>query len=186
METTVYINNNLYKVEAPNGQMLNLNDGSISSYNFSSNGISEESIKKQVDGTLKIKKYNITTSCAFGIPTEIISKVSKVIGVGKIDNFTEIYYGIFVASEIDDIAQEFSLSPPVSSALVDDSWKINYASEITNKLGLTSKSSLEVKVLSVVFNDMNVATRIKMYRGNYTPTEEEINTAKLYWAENPL
>ena len=174
MSEISYVDGYIYKHQQPDGSSKNLLDETTSTYDFS--GITKTSTKLSSDMNVKVKSY-VWTEPALTRDYESNS-VKKVVG-GYIDNESESYFVILSPEGVQELATNYSLPMPING---DDfvnlmssfeSWGLNAAVD----------GYVNPVVASVKFDANESPYMLKLYRGNYNPSQEEINNSKLHWTE---
>ena len=157
-------------------QDVNLFDNEVSKYDVT--GIPLHCIKTKNDGSSYIKYYNFQSANKFdNLPkgiTEVGNAYSDI-------NQVEYYFSLINGNSLIDLAQAFDMACPISGALFDD-----FVKSFDNwRLDLITNSETSPVIASIKFDENEVAYLMKLYRGNYTPTDEEIESAKEYWKSVP-
>lgn len=156
------------------GKQTNLKTGVVSTL-LDSAGPCEKSIGNTV---LEEKVYS------FGI-SEVINGIT-VIGTAQtvIDTGikTERYFSLNNPAALNLLAEIYNLTPPLRSADLDSLVADFNGWSLTN---VCSAGVCGPVVASVKFDEDGKPYMLKMYRGNYTPTDLEIQEAKAYWSNVP-
>ena len=171
MSEIYYIENYICKA-----QDINLSDDEISEYDMS--GVPLHCKKTKNDGSTCLKYYNFQSANKFdNLPNGI-----KEIGWADYDtNQAEYYFSLTNGNSLIDLAKAFDMVCPISGILFDDFDK----SFESWRLELATVGESKPVVASIKFDENEVACLMKLYRGNYTPTDEEIESAKEYWKSVP-
>lgn len=172
MSETSYTDGFIYKYETEDGSHENLINGISSTYDFG--GATKTSSKISSDLSVKVKTY-VWTEDALDKDYES-ENVEKVVG-GYIDNESESYFVIHSAVGVQELADHYSLPMPV----INDDYSDFVANFDSWGMAAKVKGYVNPVVASVKFDANDSATMLKLYRGNYTPTEDEINLSKAHW-----
>jgi hypothetical protein len=171
-QETVYVNEHIYKYSIDDGKSLNLMNGIISTYDMS--GANMSSIKSDGEAR-KIKKYIWAEPIYKDVDMSDLA-IIKVAG-SYIDEERESYYSVNNISDIERLAKFMNLPMPIGRDLDISFFGLNHVSVKTGNNPI---------IASVKYNAVNEPFMLKLYRGNYSPTEQEIADAKAYWADSSL
>jgi hypothetical protein len=163
---TAYSNGVLYKTQTPKGNIA---------YNFSEKRDVEYKDRQSIcaDGSKK----------SYVFLRDVYEKDGfKVFGEGATNTYTELYFWLQTANDLDRLVLFYGLDAPIvgdtrqafNSDFSDWGLRLAYQNKIANPV-----------IASVKFDSNNVAYMLKLYRGNYIPTDLEIQEAKDYWSNVP-
>jgi len=169
MNEVVYANGTLIKIPFnTENTMINLESGVISTYSFDI----FHSTKSSDNSIVNTKYYKNEYQVEDGI---------KVIGSASSEDETEKYYSILNIDQLSELSNKYGLPLPISTnqmKSLEDSFSDWHMEMLFGGVS-------DPVIASVKFNLNNSPTMLKLYRGNYTPTDEEIQKAKEYWENVP-
>jgi hypothetical protein len=174
LNEVVYTKGHLYKMKTSSMQTVNFANDVKSQYTFELSG--ELSSKKSNSMDKKIYVEMIGADSSYPMPENICTIATE--GVES-----EVYYYLSNADDLVKLSDIYSLSHPLSNAERQD-FEANFQGWRLNTF--TFKKVDYPVVASVKIDRSGVAYLLKLYRGNYIPTEQEIANSKAYWAGNPL
>jgi Leucine-rich repeat (LRR) protein len=178
---TVYVNEGvLYKTPLNNLSEVNGDVSKLKVLNLSNN---EESTYPtlQTGEVVSVKNYvgSLTTKTKLYTSRpnqdlmDFTSDYMRLQSVGVIDDFSEKYFSLENPLGLEELSINYALPMPVTGALLDDF--------TTNFKDWVMSSAPGIILASVKFDVNNNPILLKLYRGNYTPTDLEIQEAKAYW-----
>lgn len=148
---------------------INLKDGVTSRYDVF------HSYKVEANGSKYEKSYKL-------LAHNLIVEDARQIGEGYSKYGKELYLHLFAHEALQKVANKYSLPMPILGDNFTD-FKNNF-----NDWAMTNTTYENIRfpiICSIKFNDNNEPVMLKIYRGNYEPTDTEIQEAKDYWSNVP-